>query len=67
MSFSQKRCETLLEYYILNYGHLIPKDVILVDVYTNNDLYVEIYSYDEKQKRFVKNFGDDKKLENFLK
>ena len=66
MSFSQKRCETLLEYYIRNYGHLIPKDVILVDVYTNNDLYVEIYYYDEKQKIFIKN-SEDNKLENLLK
>ena len=66
MSFDQEKCETLLEYYIRNYGHLIPKDVILVDVYTNAGLYKEFYFYDEKLKRFVKNLGN-KQLEDFLK
>lgn len=68
MSFDQEKCETLLEYYIRNYGHLIPKDVILVDVYTNSGLYKVIYFYDEKQKGFVHNLGENnnKQLEDFL-
>ena len=36
MDFSQKRCKTLLKYYIETYYHFIPKDVIFIDYYIEN-------------------------------
>lgn len=53
MSYNQNRCQTLLEYFVEHYYHLIPSDVILIDFYTNNDGYIEIYAYDETEKRHV--------------
>lgn len=54
MSFDQKRCKTLLEYFIEHYYHLIPRDIVLVDFYTENDN-IDFYVYDETAKIHVRN------------
>lgn len=55
MSYNQKQCKTLLEYFIEHYFYLIPKDVVLIDYYTNKiamDNY-EVYAYDVKEKKHL--------------
>ena len=64
MSFNQKYCKTLLEYFIDHYFYLIPSDVILIDYYTENNNY-EVYVYDAKEKMHL--HKDKNELWNFLK
>ena len=64
MSFNQKYCKTLLEYFINHYFYLIPSDVILIDYYTENNNY-EVYVYDEKEKMHL--HKDKNEFWNFLK
>ena len=64
MSFNQKCCKTLLEYFIDHYFYLIPSDVILIDYYTENNNY-EVYVYDAKEKMHL--HKDKNELWNFLK
>ena len=64
MSFNQKYCKTLLEYFIDPYFYLIPSDVILIDYYTENNNY-EVYVYDAKEKMHL--HKDKNELWNFLK
>lgn len=53
MDYNQKKCKTLLEYFIEHYYYLIPSDVILIDLYTKCENY-EVYKYDEKSKIHIK-------------
>jgi hypothetical protein len=56
MDFSQKYCETLLQYYIRNYYYLIPKEVKCYDYYyTHGQNHIEEYSYDTIKKIFGEN------------
>ena len=59
MSYSQKHCKSLLEYFVEHYFYLIPDDVILIDFYTENGN-MDFYMYDEKQKIHVKNNNVEK-------
>lgn len=52
MSFSQKYCKTLLEYFIEHYFYLIPSDVVLIDYYIQHDNF-EIYMYDSNTKKHI--------------
>ena len=52
MSYNQKYCKTLLEYFIEHYFYLIPSDVMLIDYYTDNNNF-EVYAYNEKEKMHV--------------
>jgi len=51
MDFSQRYCETLLQYYIRNNFHFIPDDVTLYDYYGRNS-HVDKYTYDTIKKLF---------------
>jgi hypothetical protein len=51
MDFCQKRCKTLVQYYIENYYQFIPKDVIFYE-YFPEDRHCEIYEF-EKWKNIV--------------
>lgn len=53
MDYNQKKCKTLLEYFIEHYYYLIPSDVILIDLYTKCENY-EVYKYDEKSEMHIK-------------
>lgn len=64
MSYNQKYCKTLLEYFIEHYFYLIPSDVILIDYYTENKNY-EVYAYDDKEKIHIRK--DKNELWNYLK
>jgi hypothetical protein len=48
MDYSQKRCKSLVEYYIEKYQFLIPKDVIIIDYYEKNKN-CDYYRYSEDQ------------------
>ena len=64
MSYNQKYCMTLLEYFIEHYFYLIPSDVILIDYYTQNNNF-EIYMYDSNTKTHMHNNND--KFWDYLK
>ena len=64
MSYNQKYCKTLLEYFIEHYFYLIPSDVILIDYYTESKKY-EIYAYDDKEKIHIRKGKNE--LWNYLK
>jgi len=49
MDYSQKRCKTLLQYYIENYYQFIPKDVIFYE-YFSDDGHCEIYDFEKWSK-----------------
>ena len=57
MSYNQKYCKTLLEYFIEHYFYLIPSDVLLIDYYTDNNNF-EVYAYNEKEKMHVRQEKD---------
>ena len=57
MSYNQKQCKTLLEYFIEHYFYLIPSDVLLIDYYTDNNNF-EVYAYNEKEKMHVRQEKD---------
>ena len=57
MSYNQKYCKTLLEYFIEHYFYLIPSDVLLIDYYTDNNNF-EVYAYNEKEKMYVRQEKD---------
>ncbi len=63
MSFNQKNCKTLVDYFIEHYYYLIPSDVVLIDFYTENDNY-EVYMFDEISKIHI--HKDKKDLWNYL-
>lgn len=58
MDYNQKRCKTLLDYFIEHYAYLIPEDVILVDYNTETDDF-EAYKFDSKSNMFIHFFADD--------
>jgi hypothetical protein len=49
MFYSQNRIKTLLQYFIEKYYHLIPRDIMLYDYYTQNGN-CDIYSVDDYMK-----------------
>jgi hypothetical protein len=49
MDFSQKKCITLLQYYLQTYYHFIPKDVLFYDFYLN-DKHCEIFKFSDIEK-----------------
>jgi hypothetical protein len=49
MDFCQKRCKTLLKYYIEKHYHFIPRDVIFYEYFTNGK-YCEIYDFERWKK-----------------
>ena len=51
MDFCQKRCKTLLQYYIEKYYHFIPKDVIFYEYFLDGK-HCEIYDF-EKWKKII--------------
>jgi hypothetical protein len=55
MDYCQKKRKTLLQYYIENYYHFIPTDVIFYEYYSN-DGHCEIYDF-EKIENIIKNKG----------
>ena len=64
MSYNQKNCKTLLEYFIEHYFYLIPSDVLLIDYYTENKNF-EVYAYNEKEK--IHTHQEKEYLWNYLK
>ena len=46
MDFSQKRCKTLVQYYIENYYQFIPKDVIFYEYFPDGG-HCEIYNFEK--------------------
>ena len=51
--YNQRRTQSLLEYYIDKYYHLIPEDVVLFDFYIESK-FCDIYEYDHKIMKHIK-------------
>jgi hypothetical protein len=49
MDFSQKKCITLLQYYLQTFYHFISKDVLFYDFYLD-DKHCDIYTFSDIEK-----------------